>query len=207
MSPGVERAIEAIRALPWRGIEFVRPPAAPEPPRPGRRGPTAAARPMGETSTRLLKLLRANPGWHRTRHLADGVGEPSRRICSAMKPLVERGLVARRPAGKEGGRGREGVVYRALGVALFLASAACCGGAEAQQQMPCAKLAELTAGLAERYREKPVAAGLQANGQLLEIFASPDGSTWTALTTSPAGLACVVATGRGWQQGVVGEPS
>ena len=103
-------------------------------------------------------------------------------------------------------------IYRWIGRGIVSTTAAlllvaCCGGAEAQQRMPCAKLAEIAAGLAERYREKPVATGLQANGQLLEIFASPDGSTWTALTTSPAGLACVVATGKSWQQGAAGEPT
>lgn len=102
-------------------------------------------------------------------------------------------------------------VYRWIGrgvaTCLALLPAIHCGHAETQEQMSCAQLAELAAGLAEHYGEKPVAMGLQPNGQLLEIFASPDSGTWTALTTSPAGLACVVATGKGWQQGAPGDPS
>ena len=67
-------------------------------------------------------------------------------------------------------------------------------------QLPCTRLDHLSGFLAQTYGEKPVSAGLQANGQLLQIFASQDTGTWTAVTTSPAGLACVVATGRGWEQ-------
>jgi hypothetical protein len=67
-------------------------------------------------------------------------------------------------------------------------------------QLPCTRLDHLSGFLAQSYGERPVSAGLQANGQLLQIFASRDTGTWTAVTTSPAGLACVVATGRGWEQ-------
>jgi hypothetical protein len=66
-------------------------------------------------------------------------------------------------------------------------------------QLPCTRLDHLSGFLSQTYGEKPVSAGLQANGQLLQIFASRDTGTWTAVTTSPAGLACVVATGRGWE--------
>jgi hypothetical protein len=121
VTPAVARAILAIRAVPWRGIELVRPPDdETSEPRRGRRGPTAAPRPLGETSTKLYAWLRANPGEHRTRVLADAVGENSRRICAAMETLVGRGLVARRPAGKADDQGRPGMVYRALGLALVV---------------------------------------------------------------------------------------
>jgi hypothetical protein len=204
-TPAVARAILAIRAVPWRGIELVRPPDDEKSePRRGRRGPTAAPRPLGETSTKLYAWLRANPGEHRTRVLADAVGENSRRICAAMETLVGRGLVARRPAGKAGGAGRTGMVYRALGLALVVGLLSSPARA---QQMACAPLSRVIAGFAERFHEKPVSAGLQVNGQLFEIFASPDGATWTALTISPAGIACMVASGKNWQQGEPGEPS
>ncbi len=67
-------------------------------------------------------------------------------------------------------------------------------------RLPCTRLDRLVGFLAQTYGERPVSAGLQANGQLLQIFASSDTGTWTAVTTSPAGLACVVATGRAWEQ-------
>jgi hypothetical protein len=40
---------------------------------------------------------------------------------------------------------------------------------------------------------------LQANGQLLQIYSSPSTGSWTAVSTDPGGLACVVATGHSWE--------
>ena len=61
-------------------------------------------------------------------------------------------------------------------------------------------LEHLAGFLAQTYDERPVSAGLQSNGQLLQIFASAGSGSWTAVTTSPGGTACVVATGRDWEQ-------
>jgi hypothetical protein len=152
----------------------------------------------------------------RVKQLTAGIGVPPR---MAGRPVMVGGVIfdtvtaAARAAGisqgegsKRAARGRKG--WRFLGpITMALALAACCGGAEAQERMPCAKLAAVTAGLAEQFGEKPVAAGLQADGRMLEIFASPDGATWTAVAISPARVACVVATGRGWQQDAAGDPS
>ena len=68
------------------------------------------------------------------------------------------------------------------------------------QQLPCTRLDDLAGFLERTYDERPVSAGLQSNGQLLQIFASDAGASWTAVATSPAGTACVVATGRHWEQ-------
>ena len=59
------------------------------------------------------------------------------------------------------------------------------------------KLVEMLDG---RYSEKPVAAGLEAGGRLFEVFATPDGSTWTMVLTTPQGSSCVVAVGEEWQE-------
>ena len=40
--------------------------------------------------------------------------------------------------------------------------------------------------------------GLAANGSVLEVLASKDG-TWTILITSPNGTSCVVAVGDSWE--------
>lgn len=66
------------------------------------------------------------------------------------------------------------------------------------EQPPCGEVDHLARLLDENYGETPVSNGLQANGQLLQIFASPDTGTWTAVTTTPQGMACIVATGRYW---------
>ena len=75
------------------------------------------------------------------------------------------------------------------------------------QQLPCARLDNLAGFLEQTYGERPVSVGLQSNGQLLQIFASDAGASWTAVATTPAGTACVVATGRHWEQadGTVAE--
>ncbi len=47
--------------------------------------------------------------------------------------------------------------------------------------------------------EQPVAIGLTAAGNVVEVLASGDGATWTLITTGPTGLSCVVQTGEHWQ--------
>ena len=46
--------------------------------------------------------------------------------------------------------------------------------------------------LAVDHGERPSAEGLASNGELIEVFASPDG-TWTMVLTAPNGVSCVVA--------------
>ena len=92
-----------------------------------------------------------------------------------------------------------------LALLLLLFAAAAPAGAAADgdqgQQLPCTRLDHLAGFLEQTYGERPVSAGLQSNGQLLQIFASDAGGSWTAVATSPAGTACIVATGRNWERG------
>ena len=48
-------------------------------------------------------------------------------------------------------------------------------------------------------REAPVSLGLQADGNLLQVFSSPATGSWTIVSTSPGGLACVLAAGQNWE--------
>ena len=41
--------------------------------------------------------------------------------------------------------------------------------------------------------------GLQADGRLVQVFASLQSGSWTIVTTAPSGLACIVAAGRSWE--------
>ena len=59
------------------------------------------------------------------------------------------------------------------------------------------KIADLLDG---RYSEKPIAAGLESSGRLIELFATPDRGTWTLVMTSPNGVTCVIAAGFEWQR-------
>lgn len=71
--------------------------------------------------------------------------------------------------------------------------------AAAQAGAPCSKRTDVIAELGKKYKEAPVAIGLASNGNLLEVLTSADGATWTIIQTSPAGIACLVAAGEGWQ--------
>ena len=66
------------------------------------------------------------------------------------------------------------------------------------QEAACQTHAGLATLLEERYAEKPVAAGLEAGGRLIELFASADNTSWTMVTTTPAGESCVMAAGEHW---------
>ena len=55
--------------------------------------------------------------------------------------------------------------------------------------------------LGEKYQEAPVARALSGTQgkAVFEVFASPDGATFTALLTWPNGRSCVVASGKEWE--------
>lgn len=83
--------------------------------------------------------------------------------------------------------------------ALALATLLAAARLEAAEQPVCAARTDLANRLDALFSERPAAIGLDAAGKLVEVFASPDGSTWTMLATRPDGISCVVATGRFWQ--------
>ena len=72
----------------------------------------------------------------------------------------------------------------------------------------CHSRTDLTAMLNERYAELPSALGVQADGQLVEVFVSENGSSWTIVLTRPDGWSCIVAVGQHWESlpGAVTDP-
>jgi hypothetical protein len=78
---------------------------------------------------------------------------------------------------------------------------------------PCGQRAAVLNHLALQYGERRVARGLSDSGAILEIVASDDGRTWTALLTFPGGragepaLACLLATGSHFELAPPGRPS
>ena len=56
--------------------------------------------------------------------------------------------------------------------------------------------------LEAHYGETPLAFGLTADGMLMELFATPDRSTWTLIITDPNGTSCGLANGENWQKAV-----
>lgn len=61
----------------------------------------------------------------------------------------------------------------------------------------CTSRDEVLRVLAENYQETTIGRGLQANGTLLEVYASKAGS-WTIVLSWPTGLSCIVSTGDAW---------
>jgi hypothetical protein len=63
----------------------------------------------------------------------------------------------------------------------------------------CHSHADLAAMLNQKFSEQPNALGVQANGHLVEVFASNDGTSWTIVITRPDGWSCIVAVGQSWE--------
>lgn len=81
--------------------------------------------------------------------------------------------------------------------ALFLLSLA--APAAARAQTACADRNEIVSALASRYGERPAAAGLAGERLVVEVFAAPDGATWTILLTRPDGVSCAILAGEAWR--------
>lgn len=67
-------------------------------------------------------------------------------------------------------------------------------------RMPCHDAHEIAKQLGSKYDEAPVAMGLQSNGNLLQVYASQEKRTWTVVSTTPAGVSCIVAAGKAWER-------
>jgi hypothetical protein len=59
----------------------------------------------------------------------------------------------------------------------------------------CALRPDLARWLAQNFAEMPMVRGLEASGNLLELFSEARGATWTVVLTTPAGLSCIVSEG------------
>ncbi len=82
---------------------------------------------------------------------------------------------------------------------------------KAQAAMPtCMDRSVLAQQLDKKFSEAQVAVGLAASGQLVEVFSSDKGTTWTIVMTRADGTSCVMATGQAWHgktKIVVGDPA
>ena len=70
----------------------------------------------------------------------------------------------------------------------------------------CEPRPELVKILKRDFNEEPISGGLSTNGLVVEVFASPEGATFTVVITHPVlGQSCVVQAGFGWHGGPVGR--
>lgn len=52
--------------------------------------------------------------------------------------------------------------------------------------------------LGKQYGEVLTAAGVDAAGNLVQVYSSDDKGTWTIAITVPGGPTCIVSSGEGW---------
>ena len=88
------------------------------------------------------------------------------------------------------------VCLTVCGIIAAQAQTAPQGGA----RMPCYSAPEVAKQLANKYKEAPIAFGLQSNGNLLQVYASEAKGSWTVVSTSPNGMSCIVAAGKQWER-------
>ena len=74
-----------------------------------------------------------------------------------------------------------------------------CLALPAQAQQACGPRDKIVTRLNTVYQETRHAAGIAANGNLVEVFVAESG-TWTIMISRPGGRSCVVATGHHWQR-------
>lgn len=67
------------------------------------------------------------------------------------------------------------------------------------QQAICAERMGVVSELAEKYSENQKNIGIANNGEVLEVFVSPKGNTWTIVVTDAAGITCLIAAGESWE--------
>ena len=85
-------------------------------------------------------------------------------------------------------------------IVLLIFAAVLLWAAVAEATPPhCDKRKNIADKLNKKYEEQSVAVGLAVNGSLLEVFASPNGETWSIIVSNTKGRACVLATGEGWR--------
>ena len=90
------------------------------------------------------------------------------------------------------------VISIGLSVLVLVAMTVSFQVTDAYAQNTCFDRGALVKHLDGKFKEAPVAAGLAANGSVLEVFTSPDGVTWTIVLTQPDGATCVMASGESW---------
>jgi hypothetical protein len=66
-----------------------------------------------------------------------------------------------------------------------------------EARVACNTRDQVVKALGEQFDEVPVANGVTQGGQLMEVFASTQG-TWTLILSLPTGQSCLVANGDEW---------
>jgi hypothetical protein len=98
-------------------------------------------------------------------------------------------------------RGKEVAMSKMLSTAVFLSVAVVSVPAvAADPSAVCGPRKEIMKQLSQSFSEAPTAIGVTSTGELLQVLASADKSTWTIVVSRPDGLSCIVAAGADWQE-------
>ncbi|MCG8543927.1 MAG: hypothetical protein MJE12_06930 [Alphaproteobacteria bacterium] len=87
-----------------------------------------------------------------------------------------------------------------LSVVMVFALPVSLGGANDADEGNCGQRNIVLNYLSSKYSEKPIAMGVAANGGLIEVLSSHEGTTFTIIVTMPEGQTCMVAAGEGWER-------
>lgn len=66
-------------------------------------------------------------------------------------------------------------------------------------QMPCGLHAAIAQRLTQRFGEARIGGGFVSAHRVVELWVAPHGTSWTLLSVTPSGVACIIAVGRGWR--------
>ncbi len=72
-------------------------------------------------------------------------------------------------------------------------------------QPSCGPTPEVAAELLRQFQERRTATGEMQPGGVLVIYATRDGSTWTAIREMPDVVSCFLSAGEKWRQVIVGR--
>jgi hypothetical protein len=72
--------------------------------------------------------------------------------------------------------------------------------APAEARVACNTRDEVVKALSQQFSEVPVVRGITQSGQLMEMFASTEG-TWTLILSLPTGQSCLIANGDDFDVG------
>lgn len=81
----------------------------------------------------------------------------------------------------------------------ILSTLTLCTPAAAQYPLGCNDRLTIIERLNERYNESLVGIGIATGPQVMEILSSPNGETWTILSTGTDGISCLVMTGSDFE--------
>lgn len=96
--------------------------------------------------------------------------------------------------------GRRAVV--ALAAAAIASVSLIAVAPPAASQGMCLPTRDVATRLKQTFGEVPSAGGLTEDGNLLQVYASIEGQSWTLVLTTPSGVSCVLAAGESWNPAV-----